>query len=81
MIPYFKRFKGRDRRLYYNKAVVELSMGHSEQATITCKSYLQPIKRVMLKLEEWRKKNDIINTELPQMRKSQSRPTSQLDLA
>ena len=46
----FKQFYGRDRRLYYNKALCELQMGLFDQAISTCKQYLQPIKRVTRKV-------------------------------
>ena len=46
----FKQFYGRDRRLYYNKALCELQMGLFDQAITTCKQYIQPIKQVTRKV-------------------------------
>lgn len=45
-----RRFVGRDRRLYFNKALCELQMGLFDQAIATCKSYLAPVKKVKRKL-------------------------------
>ena len=36
-------FKGRDRRLFFNKALCELQMGHFDSAIATCRAYLDPI--------------------------------------
>ena len=47
---YVLRFKGKDRRLYYNKAVCELRMGQFEQTKKTCEAFLNPVKRVLKKL-------------------------------
>ena len=52
-----ERFEGRDRRLYFNKAVIELSMGHFDEAIKTCKFYIKPVKKV---LEELLNKNEAI---------------------
>jgi len=40
----FRKFVGRDRRLYFNKALCELQMGLFDQAIATCKAYLKPVK-------------------------------------
>lgn len=37
-------FKGRDRRLFYNKAICELQMGKYEECLWTCNAYIRPIK-------------------------------------
>ena len=47
---YTFRFTGRDRRLYYNKALCELYMGQFEQTKKTCELFLRPVKRVIDKL-------------------------------
>ena len=46
----YKRFVGRDRRLYFNKALCELQMGLFDDAIATCKQYLKPVKRVKQRL-------------------------------
>lgn len=39
-----KKFEGKDRRLYYNKAVCELQMGRYDLCIITVNTYLKHIK-------------------------------------
>ena len=39
-------FMGKDRRLYYNKAVCELQVGEYYQAIDTINSYMRPIKEM-----------------------------------
>jgi len=36
-------FEGRDRRLFYNKAVCELQLGEFNLCVNTCETYLQPV--------------------------------------
>jgi hypothetical protein len=45
------QFVGRDRRLFYNKALCELQMGKYDDCLRTCKAYRKPIKE-LLKLQE-----------------------------
>ena len=45
------QFKGRDRRLFYNKALCELQMGKYDDCLRTCKTYRKPIKE-LLKAQE-----------------------------
>ena len=45
-------FKGRDRRLYYNKALCELQMGFFDKAVKTCGEYLKPIKQARLQMKQ-----------------------------
>ena len=40
-------FKGRDRRLFYNKALCELQMGKYDDCLRTCKAYRRPIKELL----------------------------------
>ena len=42
-------FDGRDRRLFYNKALCELQMGKYEDCLWTCNAYLRPIKDLLKK--------------------------------
>ena len=45
-------FVGRDRRLYYNKALCELQMGQFDRAIKTCSEYLKPIKQAKSRVKE-----------------------------
>lgn len=64
-----RRFVGRDRRLYFNKALCELQMGLFDHAIATCKAYLKPVKqatRELILLQEkakFTKEADEINEE------------------
>ena len=49
-MPYVKRFSGRDRRLFVNKAISELVMGCPDQAKLTCDAYIKPVKTMMNRL-------------------------------
>lgn len=49
-VPYEKRFEGRDRRLYWNKAMCEMEMGLFELSEQTIKEYVTPVKKLMRKL-------------------------------
>jgi hypothetical protein len=40
-------FIGRDRRLYFNKALCELQMGKFDDCVRTCNNFLRPIKQLI----------------------------------
>ena len=46
----YRKFQGRDRRLYFNKALCELQIGLFDKAIATCKAYLKPVKIANRKL-------------------------------
>ena len=46
------KFKGKDRRLYYNKAVCELQMGRYDLCILTANTNLKYIKEQFKMIEE-----------------------------
>jgi hypothetical protein len=51
-------FVGRDRRLFFNKALCELQMGKFDDCLRTCKNYRRPIKELLASYEETKKSID-----------------------